>query len=218
MPKPVKGPRLGSGPAHQRLMLAGLAAELFRQERVRTTETKAKRLRPVAERLITWGKTGTVHARRQVLAVIEDRDVVHKLFSEIAPRFSQRDGGYTRILRLGPRKGDAAMMALIELVEGEGEIETSVPASSVAEPRRRRRVLGRRGARSATQPEPDVESEEGHEESMEASQETGAQVEVSGEEPEQPEPNQESEAEPETSENVDAAKDEAVEGPSNKEA
>lgn len=117
MPKPTKGPRLGAGPAHQRLMLGGLAAALFQHERLRTTEAKAKALRPVAERLITFAKRGDVHARRQVLKVVPDRDVVHRLFAEIAPRFAERPGGYTRILKLGPRKGDGAPMAQIELVE-----------------------------------------------------------------------------------------------------
>jgi large subunit ribosomal protein L17 len=141
LPKPVKGPRLGSGPSHERLMLAGLAAALFREERIRTTETKAKRLRPVAERLITLGKDGTVHARRQALSVVEDRDVIHKLFAEIAPRYSERPGGYTRILKLGPRKGDAAPMALIELVEGQA------PAATSGEEESRRGVLRRRRGR-----------------------------------------------------------------------
>jgi large subunit ribosomal protein L17 len=117
MPKPRKGPRLGSGPAHERLMLGGLAAALFEHEKVRTTEAKAKALRPVAERLITFAKRGDVHARRQVLKVVPDRDVVHRLFAEIAPRMAERDGGYTRILKLGPRKGDGAAMAVIELVD-----------------------------------------------------------------------------------------------------
>ena len=120
MPKPKKGPRLGSGPAHQRLMLAGLAASLFTHERLETTVPKAKALRPLAERLITFAKRGDLHARRQVLKVVPDRDVVHRLFEEIAPRFEDRQGGYTRILKLGPRKGDGAEMALIELVEREG--------------------------------------------------------------------------------------------------
>jgi large subunit ribosomal protein L17 len=117
VPKPRKGPRLGSGPAHERLMLGGLAAALFEHEKVRTTEAKAKALRPVAERLITFAKRGDVHARRQVLKVVPDRDVVHRLFAEIAPRMAERDGGYTRILKLGPRKGDGAAMAVIELVD-----------------------------------------------------------------------------------------------------
>src|SRR2546425_11938697 len=121
MPKPNKGPRLGSGPAHERLMLGGLAAQLFVHERIRTTEAKAKALRPFAEHLITFAKRGDVHARRQVLRDIPDRDVVHKLFSEIGPRFAERDGGYTRILKLGQRKGDGAPMALIELLAEEEE-------------------------------------------------------------------------------------------------
>lgn len=117
MPRPKKGPRLGSGPSHQRLMLGGLAAALFEHEKVRTTEAKAKALRPVAERLITFAKRGDVAARRKVLQTIRDRDVVHRLFAEIAPRMAERDGGYTRILKLGPRKGDGAPMAVIELVD-----------------------------------------------------------------------------------------------------
>ena len=119
MPAPKKGPRLGSNPAHQKLMLSGLAASLFVHEKVRTTEAKAKALRPHAEKLITFAKRGDVAARREVLKVIPDRDVVHKLFSEIGPRYAERNGGYTRILKLGPRKGDAAPMAIIELVEEE---------------------------------------------------------------------------------------------------
>src|SRR5918999_4828333 len=116
MPQPKKGPRLGSGPKHQRLMLSGLALSLFEHERVKTTEAKAKALKPYAERLITKAKAGGVHERRQVLALIEDRSVVHKLFADIAPRFAARNGGYTRILKLGPRNGDGAPMALVELV------------------------------------------------------------------------------------------------------
>jgi large subunit ribosomal protein L17 len=117
MPKPKKGARLGSGPAHQRLLLNGLAAQLFVHERINTTEAKAKAVRPVAEKLITFAKKGDVAARREVLKQIPDRDVVHKLFSDIGPRYAERSGGYTRILKLGPRRGDAAPMAMIELVE-----------------------------------------------------------------------------------------------------
>jgi large subunit ribosomal protein L17 len=117
VPKPTKGPRLGSGPPHQKQMLGGLASALFEHEQVRTTEAKAKALRPVAERLITFAKKGDVHARRQVLRVVPDRDVVHRLFEEIAPRYAERAGGYTRILKLGPRKGDGAPMAILELVD-----------------------------------------------------------------------------------------------------
>ena len=116
MPKPRRGPRLGSGPAHERLLLGTLAAQLFTHEKVRTTEAKAKALRPLAEHLITFAKRGDVAARREVLKDVPDRDVVHKLFSEIGPRFAERNGGYTRILKLGQRKGDGASMARIELL------------------------------------------------------------------------------------------------------
>jgi len=116
MPTPTKGPRLGGGPAHERLMLANLAAALFTHKSIKTTETKAKRLRPVAERLITFAKRGDLHARRRVLAVIGDKSVVHELFTEIAPLVEHREGGYTRITKLGFRKGDNASMVQIELV------------------------------------------------------------------------------------------------------
>jgi|SRR5947207_690903 len=119
MPKPKKGPRFGGGPAHQKLMLGNLAGQLFQHGRIRTTEAKAKALRPLAEHLITFAKRGDVHARRQVLKTVPDRDIVHKLFSEIGPRYSDRNGGYTRILKLGQRPGDGAPMALIELVPEE---------------------------------------------------------------------------------------------------
>ena len=118
MPQPKKGARLGSGPKHQKLMMANLAVSLFDHESITTTVAKAKMLRPYAEKLITKAKSGTVHDRRKVLSHIEDREIVHKLFADIAPRFSDRNGGYTRILKLGPRNGDNAPMALIELVEG----------------------------------------------------------------------------------------------------
>jgi large subunit ribosomal protein L17 len=118
MPQPTKGPRLGAGPAHQRLMLANLATSLFEHGSITTTEAKAKRLRPLAERLITFAKKGDLHARRQVMTVVRDKDVVHVLFAEIGPRFAQRPGGYTRIIKAGPRKGDNAPMAVISLVEG----------------------------------------------------------------------------------------------------
>ncbi len=119
MPTPTKGHRLGSGPAHERLMLANLATSLFEHDRITTTEAKAKRLRPLAERLITFAKRGDLHARRRVMRVVRDKDVVHKLFAEIGPKFAERPGGYTRITKIGPRKGDNAAMAVIELVRGE---------------------------------------------------------------------------------------------------
>src|SRR5690625_1324045 len=116
MPKPTKGPRLGGGPAHERLMLANLAQSLFEHGAIRTTEAKAKRLRPVAERLITKAKRGDLHARRQVQASLSRKDVVHTLFADIAPQMAERNGGYTRITKIGPRKGDNAPMAVVELV------------------------------------------------------------------------------------------------------
>ena len=116
MPKPTKGPRLGGGPAHERLLLANLAAALFTHKSIKTTETKAKRLRPLAERLVTFAKRGDLHARRRVLSVIGDKEVVHVLFTEIAPLVADREGGYTRITKVGNRKGDNAPMAVIELV------------------------------------------------------------------------------------------------------
>jgi large subunit ribosomal protein L17 len=116
MPKPTKGPRLGGGPSHERLMLANLAASLFTHKSIKTTETKAKRLRPVAERLITFAKKGDLHNRRRALGIIGDKTVIHELFTEIAPLVAERDGGYTRITKLGFRKGDNASMVQIELV------------------------------------------------------------------------------------------------------
>ena len=117
MPTPTKGPRLGGGPAHERLILANLATSLFEHDSITTTEAKAKRLRPLAERLVTFAKRGDLHARRRVLSVVQDKGVVHRLFTEIAPDMAERNGGYTRITKIGPRKGDNAPMAVIELVE-----------------------------------------------------------------------------------------------------
>jgi large subunit ribosomal protein L17 len=150
MPTPTKGPRLGGGPAHEKLIISNLARALFSEGRIRTTEAKAKRLRPQAERLITFAKRGDVASRRQVLTVVRDKAVVHTLFAEIAPRFADRQGGYTRILKLGPRPGDGAPMVLIELVE-QGEGERS--ASDTEDGGRRRRRFGRRGARAEAAPE-----------------------------------------------------------------
>jgi len=145
MPTPTKGPRLGGGPAHERLMLANLAAALFTHKSIKTTETKAKRLRPHAERLITFAKRGDLSSRRKVLGIISDKGVVHKLFTEIGPGFADRDGGYTRITKVGYRKGDNAPLAVIELVEfgtpakkavsKEAEKATKKAASAKAEPK-----------------------------------------------------------------------------------
>ncbi|OMQ16610.1 50S ribosomal protein L17, partial [Modestobacter sp. VKM Ac-2676] len=126
MPTPTKGPRLGGSPAHERLMLANMATSLFEHGRITTTEAKAKRLRPYAEKLVTFAKRGDLHARRQVMTVIRDKDVVHHLFAEIGPRFAERPGGYTRIVKVAPRKGDNAPMAIIELVEAQTVAQQAV--------------------------------------------------------------------------------------------
>lgn len=183
MPKPRKGPRLGGGPSHERLMLANQATELFRHGRIRTTKAKAKTLRPYAERLITKAKRGDVHARRQVAAKLRDRDVVAWLFEEVAPRYSERNGGYTRMLRLGPRKGDSAPMVLVELVDWaweEGSAEEEI------EERRLDRLRGLfgRGRRRKSEPEAKEEAlEEGlpeeepdEPEEAEAAEEPAAEV------------------------------------------
>ena len=128
MPTPTKGARLGGSASHQKLMLANLATSLFEHGRITTTEAKAKRLRPLAERLITFARRGDLHARRIVMSTIRDKDVVHHLFAEIGPRYVDRPGGYTRIIKVGPRKGDNAPMAIIELVE-----ETSATKKVVKE-------------------------------------------------------------------------------------
>ncbi len=116
MPKPTKGPRLGGSSSHQKAILANLATSLFTHGRIKTTEPKARALRPYAEKLITHAKKGALHNRREVLKKIRDKDVVHSLFAEIAPHFADRNGGYTRIIKVEPRKGDNAPMAVIELV------------------------------------------------------------------------------------------------------
>ena len=140
MPQPTKGPRLGGSPAHEKLMLANLATSLFRYGKITTTETKAKRLRPLAERLVTFAKRGDLHSRRRVLTVIRDKDVVFELFDKIAPRFEDRPGGYTRIVKAGIRKGDAAPMAVIALVEEE--------MIKVAEPVRPAKAAARKAGRT----------------------------------------------------------------------
>ncbi len=165
MPTPTKGRRLGGSPPHQRHMMANLATALFEHGKITTTEARARRLRPVAERLITFAKRGDLHARRHVLATVTDRDVVHTLFTEIAPTFTNREGGYTRITKIGPRKGDNAAMAVIELVPEEAEVR----------PRRRRARRAQPAAR-ASQAEAEVTAPE--------STEADAAAEVSDAEPE----------------------------------
>ncbi|MDX6738242.1 50S ribosomal protein L17 [Actinocorallia sp. A-T 12471] len=136
MPRPTKGARLGGSPAHEKLILSNLATQLFEHGRITTTEAKARRLRPLAEKLITKAKKGDIANRRLVLQTVRDKGVVHKLFTEIGPHFADRPGGYTRITKIGPRKGDNAPMAVIELVaeqvSGVTVRKTSAPAEEVA--------------------------------------------------------------------------------------
>jgi large subunit ribosomal protein L17 len=143
MPTPTRGSRLGGSSAHQRHILANLATALFEHGKITTTEAKARRLRPFAERLITFAKRGDLHARREVLTVVTDRGVVHTLFTEIGPRFAARDGGYTRITKIGPRKGDNAPLAVIELLPEE-------TAASQRRARRSRRAQPAAAPRAAT--------------------------------------------------------------------
>jgi large subunit ribosomal protein L17 len=147
MPQPKKAARFGGNPAHHNMILANLATELIRHGRITTTLAKAKNVQPLADKMITFGKRGDVHARRQALRVIRDKDVVHKLFADVGPAFAERNGGYTRVLKIGARKGDAAPMAIIELVEGvsiggEGELEE--------QPRRRWSLRRRKGTMSTS--------------------------------------------------------------------
>ncbi|MFE2110400.1 50S ribosomal protein L17 [Kitasatospora sp. NPDC059463] len=132
MPRPTKGARLGGGPHHEPLLLAGLARELFQYGRITTTEAKARRLRPLAEKLITKAKKGDIHNRRLVRKTITDVSVLHTLFTEIAPRYENRPGGYTRITKIGPRRGDNAPMAVIELVEALTVAQTAVGEAEAA--------------------------------------------------------------------------------------
>ena len=134
MPTPTKGARLGGSAAHQKHMLANLATALFEHGKITTTEARARRLRPYAEKLITFAKRGDLHARRQVLTVVTDKSVVHTLFTEIGPSFAERDGGYTRITKIGQRKGDAARMAVIELVREEAVTKQRRRTRRVATP------------------------------------------------------------------------------------
>jgi large subunit ribosomal protein L17 len=170
MPTPTKGHRLGGSPAHQRHMMANLATALFEHGKITTTEARARRLRPLAERLITFAKRGDLHARRQVLTVVTDKRVVHNLFADIGPGFASRDGGYTRITKLGPRKGDNAPLAVIELVQEE------------AAPRTRRRRARRPAAPAArasrSQATGATVSEETAEAAAEAETAEAAEVEV----------------------------------------
>lgn len=146
MPQPKKAGRFGGTAAHHNLIMANLTTELIRHGRITTTYAKAKTVQPLAEKMITFARRGDVHSRRQVLRVIRDQDVVHKLFTDVGPAFAERDGGYTRVLKVGPRKGDAAPMALIELVEG---VAPDGGTALTEAPRRRWSLRRGRGTRSA---------------------------------------------------------------------
>ena len=153
MPTPAKGARLGGGPAHERLMLANLATALFEHGKITTTEAKAKRLRPLAERLITFAKRGDLHARRRVMTVVRDKGVVHELFAEIGPRYENRHGGYTRITKVGPRKGDNAPMAVIELVGALTSKAETVQEAEAATRRTAKKVAKKTAAKTAASDE-----------------------------------------------------------------
>jgi large subunit ribosomal protein L17 len=146
MPSPTKGARLGGSPAHERIILANLASQLFEHGRIVTTEAKARRLRPLAEKLITKARRGDIHSRRLVLTTVKDKGVVHTLFTEIAPTFADRDGGYTRITKVGPRKGDNAPMAVIELVTESVEDSRKANVKSAAPAKK---TPAKKAARSA---------------------------------------------------------------------
>lgn len=177
MPTPTRGPRLGGSSAHQRHILANLATALFEHGKITTTEARARRLRPFAERLITFAKRGDLHARREVLTVVTDKGVVHTLFTEIGPRFATRDGGYTRITKIGPRKGDNAPLAVIELL----------PEEAAASPRRRRArraqpaaAPARAATATATPDETEQAGTTGAEEDAEGTAVAGAEAEAGG--------------------------------------
>jgi large subunit ribosomal protein L17 len=181
LPTPTKGPRLGAGPAHERAILRGLSRALIQHGRIVTTEAKAKRLRPYVEKLITKGRKGGLHNRRQAMSYLQDRKLVHRLFTEVGPRAGDRPGGYTRILKLGQRRGDATPMAIIELVDAPA----AAPVSVQEKPRRRLRR--RRGART------EGSSEASPSEGSAAGETDTADVDTMTPEPE-PEPDAEAES------------------------
>ena len=160
MPTPTKGPRLGGGPAHERLILANLASSLFEHDSITTTEAKAKRLRPLAERLVTFAKRGDLHARRRVLSVISDKGVVHRLFTEIAPDMAERPGGYTRITKIGARKGDNAPMAVIELVREPMAKKATVKEAEAATKRSAKQAEAKEAAAETKAAEDDAKAED----------------------------------------------------------
>jgi large subunit ribosomal protein L17 len=204
MPTPTKGHRLGGSPAHQRHMMANLATALFEHGKITTTEARARRLRPLAERLITFAKRGDLHARRQVLTVVTDKNVVHTLFADIGPSFASRDGGYTRITKVGPRKGDNAALAVIELIREEAEPKTRRRRARRASPAAR---ASRGAAATATATaEPTAEAEPSTaEEGTEAAETEAAEAESAETESAETESAADAEATDETGEADDSA-------------
>jgi large subunit ribosomal protein L17 len=204
MPKPKKGPRLGGSPSHQRLIVANLATQLFEHGRITTTEAKARALRPVAEKLITKAKRGDLHNRREVLKTVRDKTVVHELFTEIAPRFAERPGGYTRITKIGPRKGDNAPMAVIELVTEAYEPKAAPTAKKAAK---------KAPAKKAAAPEPVAEEAPAEEAPAEeaVAEEAPAEEAVAEDASAEEAPADEAVADEPTEEAADAPADEASE-------
>jgi large subunit ribosomal protein L17 len=205
MPTPTKGRRLGGSPAHQRHMLANLATALFEHGKITTTEARARRLRPVAERLITFAKRGDLHARRQVLTTVTDKNVVHTLFAEIGPSFAAREGGYTRITKIGPRKGDNAPLAVIELVREEAEVRSrrrrarrAQPAAAPAgRPSRGKAAEADEAAAQEDQAETDTDAEEPAEDAEESAEDAEDSAEDAGDSGEEAEPDGEAEGDDE---------------------
>ncbi len=212
MPTPTKGPRLGGGPAHERLMLANLATQLFDHRSITTTEAKAKRLRPLAERLITFAKRGDLASRRRVMTVVRDKSVVHFLFTEIAPAMAERQGGYTRITKIGPRKGDNAPMAVIELVLEPLAKKATV---SEAEAATRRAAKDSQGSTAAATAAAEAEAAEAAAEEAnesgdaEAAVDAAAEAEARAEDAQDAAPGSDDAAEAAAA--ADAAEDEATE-------
>ena len=192
MPSPTKGPRLGGSPAHERLMLANLATALFEHGRITTTEAKAKRLRPLAERLVTFAKRGDLASRRRVMTVIHDKTVVHELFTTIAPTYDNRDGGYTRITKIGPRKGDNAPMAVIELVERLDESKRKTRASKPKKKAAPAAAAAEPATEEATDTSAEDETQSDADESQSADGAAGAPESEGSDESEEPDESQES--------------------------
>jgi large subunit ribosomal protein L17 len=197
VPTPTKGPRLGAGPAHERAILRGLSRSLIEHGRIVTTEAKAKRLRPYVEKLITKARKGGLHNRRQALSELGDKTIVHRLFAEVGPRAADRPGGYTRILKLGQRRGDATAMAIIELVDAP----QAAPVVQPEEKTRRRRLRRRRGEGSAA-----GETESAEMDTMTPEPEAAADV-AEPEPTAEPEPEVAAEPEPEAPAESEAAAD-----------